>query len=74
MSRLSERDVRDMARKLAGSESFGPPAGLLEKIKSEIPPEVTVGTAFNAKRSVVPRQRWLIAASLVAMVPLARLA
>ncbi|HEX3556495.1 MAG TPA: von Willebrand factor type A domain-containing protein [Thermoanaerobaculia bacterium] len=65
MSRLSEHDV---ARKLAESERFEPPAGLLEKIKSEIPPEVTVGTAFNAKPSVVPRQRWLIAASLVAAV------
>ena len=68
MSRPSERKGRDIARKLAERERFEPPAGLLEKIKSEIPPEVTVGTAFNAKKSVVPRQRWLIAASLVAAV------
>ncbi len=68
MSSLSERKGRDIARKLAERERFEPPAGLLEKIKSEIPPEVTVGTAFNAKRSVVPRQRWLIASSLVAAV------
>ncbi|HYX23975.1 MAG TPA: von Willebrand factor type A domain-containing protein [Thermoanaerobaculia bacterium] len=68
MSRLSERKVREIARRLGESPSYGPPAGLLEKIKSEIPPEVTVGAAFNARRSAVPRQRWLIAASLVAAV------
>ncbi|HEX4963973.1 MAG TPA: hypothetical protein VF173_24315, partial [Thermoanaerobaculia bacterium] len=70
MSTLNERDIRDMARKLAESESFEPPAGLLDKIKAEIPPEVAVGTAIpgSMKRSVLPRQRWLIAASLVATV------
>jgi len=73
MSRLSERgvrNVRDIARELAESESFEPPAGLLEKIKAEIPPEIRVGTAVpgTASRIFVPRQRWLIAASLVAAV------
>ncbi|MBW8878068.1 MAG: von Willebrand factor type A domain-containing protein [Acidobacteria bacterium] len=69
MSRLSERNVRDIARKLAESEGCEPPAGLLEKIKAEIP-EVTVGTAVpgSERRSVMLRQRWLIAASLVAAV------
>jgi Ca-activated chloride channel family protein len=70
MSRLSERNIRDIARELAESESFEPPAGLLEKIKAEIPPEIRVGTAVpgTVSRSFVPRQRWLIAASLVAAV------
>ena len=64
MSRLNERDI---ARELAESESFEPPAGLLEKIKAEIPQEVRVGTAVpgTVSRSFVPRQRWLIAASLL---------
>jgi Ca-activated chloride channel family protein len=67
MSRLSEREI---ARKLAEREDFEPPAGLLEKIKSEIPPEVSVGTAVpGERRSAMPsKQRWLIAASLVAML------
>ena len=70
MSRLNERNIRDIARELAESESFEPPAGLLEKIKAEIPPEIRVGTAVpgTVTRSFVPRQRWLIAASLVATV------
>jgi hypothetical protein len=64
MSRLNERDI---ARELAESESFEPPAGLLEKIKAEIPQEVRVGTAVpgTVSRSFAPRQRWLIAASLL---------
>lgn len=64
MSRLNERDI---ARELAESERFEPPAGLLEKIKAEIPQEVRVGTAVpgTVSRSFVPRQRWLIAASLL---------
>jgi Ca-activated chloride channel homolog len=67
MSRLSEREI---ARKLAEREDFEPPAGLLEKIKNEIPPAVSVGTEIaGERRSVMPsRQRWLIAASLIAMV------
>ncbi len=67
MSKLSERDI---VRELAGSESFEPPAGLLDKIKAEIPPEIRVGTPVPPTVSprFVPRQRWLIAASLVATV------
>ena len=67
MSRLSEREI---ARKLAERENFEPPAGLLEKIKNEIPPEIAVGTETSGeRRSVMPsQQRWLIAASLVAMI------
>jgi len=67
MSRLSEREI---ARKLAEPEDFEPPAGLLEKIKNEIPPEVAVGTETSGeRRSIMPsRQRWLLAASLVAMI------
>jgi hypothetical protein len=71
----SERDIRDLARKLAEGESSEPPAGLLEKIKAEIPPEIRIGTAVPATvsprfmpRRSVPRQRWLIAASLVAAI------
>ena len=67
MSRLSEREI---ARKLAEREDFEPPAGLLEKIKNEIPPEIAVGTEIAGERRSLmpPRQRWLIAASLVLMV------
>ncbi|MEA2603314.1 MAG: Ca-activated chloride channel [Acidobacteriota bacterium] len=68
MSRPNEREI---ARKLAERESFEPPAGLLEKIKSEIPAEISVGTAVpgTAKGNAMPvRQRWLIAASMILAV------
>jgi Ca-activated chloride channel homolog len=68
MSRPNEREI---ARKLAEREGFEPPAGLLEKIKSEIPPEISVGTAVpgTAKGNAMPvQQRWLIAASLIMAV------
>lgn len=68
MSRLSERDI---ARKLAEREDLEPPAGLLDKIKSEIPPTVSLGTGSPGpeRRSAMPTpQRWLIAASLIAAV------
>ncbi len=68
MSRWSERDI---ARKLAERDELEPPAGLLEKIKGEIPPMIPVGTGVpepEKKNVLPPRQRWLIAASLVAMV------
>lgn len=67
MSRLSEREI---ARKLAERDELEPPAGLLEKIKSEIPPMIPAGTGvpeIDRRPSMPPRQRWLIAASLVAM-------
>jgi Ca-activated chloride channel family protein len=68
MSRLNEREI---ARKLAEREELEPPAGLLDKIKSEIPTTLQVGTAVPEaeRRSSMPMtQRWLIAASLVATV------
>lgn len=68
MSRLNEREI---ARKLAERDGLEPPAGLLEKIKSEIPPMIPVGTGvqeIGRRPSMPPRQRWLIAASLVVMV------
>ncbi|MFL6235178.1 MAG: hypothetical protein ACJ76N_18730, partial [Thermoanaerobaculia bacterium] len=68
MSRWNEREI---ARKLAERDELEPPAGLLEKIKSEIPPEIPVGTGVpevDRRPSMPPRQRWLIAASLVATV------
>ncbi|HSU80955.1 MAG TPA: von Willebrand factor type A domain-containing protein [Thermoanaerobaculia bacterium] len=67
MSRLSEREI---ARKLAERDELEPPAGLLEKIKSEIPPMIPAGTGvpeIDRRPSMPPRQRWLIAASLAAM-------
>jgi hypothetical protein len=67
MSRWSEREI---ARKLAERDELEPPAGLLEKIKSEIPPMIPAGTGvpeIDRRPSMPPRQRWLIAASLVAM-------
>lgn len=67
MSRWSEREI---ARKLAERDELEPPPGLLEKIKSEIPPMIPAGTGvpeIDRRPSIPPRQRWLIAASLVAM-------
>jgi hypothetical protein len=68
MSRWSEREI---ARKLAERDELEPPPGLLEKIKSEIPPMIPAGTGvpeIDRRPSMPPRQRWLIAASLVAMI------
>jgi hypothetical protein len=68
MSRMNEREI---ARKLAEREELEPPAGLLEKIKSEIPPSIPVGTGtpeVETPSPVAPRQRWLMAASVVAMI------
>ena len=67
MSRMHEREI---ARKLAEREDFEPPAGLLEKIKSEIPPSIPVGTGMpevETPSPAAPRQHWLMAASVVAM-------
>jgi von Willebrand factor len=68
MSRWSEREI---ARKLAERDELEPPPGLLEKIKSEIPPMIPAGTGvpeIDRRPSMPPRQRWLMAASLVAML------
>lgn len=73
MSAWTERKI---ARDLSAQEPVEPPAGLLEKIKSEIPPDLGSRLPSAALREardaeVVPfpkRQRWLLAASLVAMV------
>ncbi len=69
MSRWSEREI---ARKLAErGDELEPPPGLLEKIKSEIPPMIPVGTGvpeIDRSPSMPPRQRWLIAASVVLMI------
>jgi hypothetical protein len=67
MSRMNEREI---ARKLAEREELEPPAGLLEKIKSEIPPSIPIGAGpeVETRSSHAPRQRWLMAASVVAMI------
>ncbi|HYO15273.1 MAG TPA: von Willebrand factor type A domain-containing protein, partial [Thermoanaerobaculia bacterium] len=68
MSRLTEREI---ARRLAEREDFEPPADLLERIKNEIPPAVTVGNQApdtEQEAGMPTRQRWLIAASLIAMI------
>ncbi len=70
MSRLTEREI---ARKLAEPLDEEPPAGLLEKIKSEIPPVVSVGNVRPFPPLSVPspeprRARWLVAASLATAV------
>ncbi|RPH55777.1 VWA domain-containing protein, partial [bacterium] len=68
MSRLTEREI---ARKLSAREDFEPPADLLERIKNEIPPAVTVGNQApetEQEAGMSTRQRWLIAASVMAMV------
>lgn len=75
MSRLNEREI---ARRLAEPLDDGPPEGLLDKIKAEIPPVIPVGTQ-NPMGNVRPfpslnedapprRQRWLIAASIAMMM------
>lgn len=70
MSRMNERAV---ARRLAERDDIEPPAGLLEKIQSEIPAEIRVSpelvrsTGGKVEEIGMPRrQRWLIAASLIA--------
>ena len=68
MSRWNEREI---ARKLAERDELEPPPGLLEKIKSEIPPMIPAGTGvpeIDRRPSMPPRQRWLIAASVVTMI------
>jgi Ca-activated chloride channel family protein len=67
MSRLSEREI---LRKLSEPLDEEPPAGLLEKIKSEIPPVVPAGIVrpFPSPSPEPRRQRWLIAASLAVAV------
>lgn len=70
MSQLSEREI---ARRLAERDDVEPPAGLLERIKSEIPAEVRIAPEVQAGREerigdMSARQRWLIAASVVAAV------
>jgi Ca-activated chloride channel family protein len=64
---------RAVARRLAERDDIEPPAGLLEKIQSEIPAEIRVSPELvrsvggTVEESGMPRrQRWLIAASLVA--------
>jgi uncharacterized protein DUF3520/protein with von Willebrand factor-like domain len=69
MSKWNERVV---ARRLAARDDVEPPPGLLERIQAEIPAELPVAKKIPA----APRQeaadggrgRWLIAASLVAML------
>jgi Ca-activated chloride channel family protein len=68
MSRLNEREI---ARKLAEREELEPPAGLLDKIKSEIPTSLPAGASapeIQRRRPMPMTQRWLIAASLAATV------
>ncbi len=75
MSRLNEREI---ARRLAEPLDDGPPEGLLDKIKNEIPPVIPVGTqnpmgnvrSFPSLNEAAPprRQRWLIAASIAMMM------
>jgi Ca-activated chloride channel family protein len=75
MSRLTEREI---ARRLAEPLDAEPPEDLLDKIKAEIPPVVTVGTKapggevrpfpMPASTATPRRQQWLVAASLAVMV------
>jgi hypothetical protein len=68
---MSRSDEREIARRLAEREGFEPPAGLLERIQSEIPPVVSVGReAVQAGRreALPPWHLWLVAASLIAVI------
>ncbi len=66
---MSPWTEREIARKLAERDDVEPPAGLLDKIKSEIPPSIQVGprpvpAAVFAKPTPSRRREWLIAASV----------
>jgi hypothetical protein len=69
---MSRRREREIARRLAERGDLDPPADLLGRIHAEIPEAVKVGPDVSApgrEASRPPaRQRWLLAASLVAMV------
>ncbi|HVR98844.1 MAG TPA: hypothetical protein VMW27_19655, partial [Thermoanaerobaculia bacterium] len=70
MSQMSEREI---ARRLAERDDVEPPAGLLERIQSEIPAEIRIAPEVQAGREerigdMSTRQRWLIAASVVAAI------
>ena len=70
MSQMSEREI---ARRLAERDDVEPPAGLLERIQSEIPAEIRIAPELQAGREermgdMSTRQRWLIAASVVAAI------
>jgi len=73
MSTWTERKI---AHDLSERESIEPPEGLLDKIKSEIPPDLGSRLPAAALREAQPgqvvamprRQRWLLAASLILMV------
>ncbi|HKH47722.1 MAG TPA: von Willebrand factor type A domain-containing protein [Thermoanaerobaculia bacterium] len=73
MSTWTERKI---AHDLSERESIEPPEGLLEKIKSEIPPDLgsrlpaaALLEAQSGQVVAMPRrQRWLLAASLILMV------
>ncbi|HXO18379.1 MAG TPA: hypothetical protein VOA87_00490 [Thermoanaerobaculia bacterium] len=68
---MSAAREREIARRLAAGGDAEPPAGLLARIQSEIPPEVAVGTQAPNRRDrepAAPRKSWrpwLLAASLV---------
>ena len=72
---MSRRDEREVLRRLSERRSergeAEPPADLLERLRAEIPATVRVhrdATGQESGRRPSPRQRWLIAASLAAMV------
>lgn len=69
MNRLRTSEI---ARRLAERDDVEPPEGLLEKIKGEIPPALSVAPEIAAKlpaQERAPQRRpWLIAASVAAAV------
>lgn len=69
MNRLRTSEI---ARRLAERDDVEPPEGLLEKIKNEIPPALSVAPEIAAKlpaQERAPQRRpWLIAASVAAAV------
>ena len=54
---MSHWNEREIARKLAESDPIEPPAGLLEKIKGEIPPTIPVGVPLSETRRPAAPQR-----------------
>jgi Ca-activated chloride channel family protein len=70
MSRLNEREI---TRLLADRSEVEPPEGLLDKIKSEIPPNLTVAPALKEATvhpfpAAAPRRRMLLAASIAVAI------
>lgn len=66
---MSRRDEREIARRLADLPAGEPPADLLTRLQADLPPALAIGEEAAARRRPAALdRRWLLAASLAAMV------